>query len=108
MRQYTFTFSLAEQKESLPIYHANDMEDVEMEVKYSIHGSTVLVNQVLIGGVDIAPVMYAFKEPIKFINRLAEDNWEMRKVEKMAKNYSNIHRNAMADAYERKEMQKLK
>jgi len=110
MKQYTFTFTLSEHKEALPLYHANDMEDVELEVKYTVFNDrTVLVNQVLMDGVNIAAVMYAFITPIKFVNQLAEDNYEMRKVEQMARNYPPINpNNADATPEQRREMQRIK
>jgi len=109
MKQYTFTFTLSEHRESLPNYSANDMDEVELEVKYSVHGGSILVNEVLKDGVDIAPVLYAFIAPIKFVQVLAEDNYEMRKVEQMARNYQPINPyNADATPEQRREMQRIK
>lgn len=111
MKDYQFTIPLEEYRESLPFYSPNDMDDIVLEVEYS-HWTQKGVSQIHVfkvvhQGVDVSAVLYALRA-MDFIERLAQENYEMRKVEKCAKNYQHIHRNAMADAYERSEWQKIK
>lgn len=111
MKEYTFTFSLSEYKETLPFYSPNDMEDVELEVTYSKWVQKgvrqIMVNKVEMGGVDLYPVLAAFRAE-KFIERLAEENADFRAEQEIYNNYPGLYQHTTADAMERYEAQKIK
>lgn len=111
MKSYTFTLALSEQRHSIPYFSENDMEDVVLEIKYSTWTErgkrTMVVNEVIMGGVNVWPVLLAFNGDA-YINRLAEENYEFRLQEAIARNYQNIHRDAMAGAEERVAWQRIK
>ena len=111
MKQYTFTLALAEHQGSIPFYSANEMEDIELEVKYSEWTSggvrMIQVDAVCMGGINILPVLTAFKAE-GYIQRLAEENYEFRLQEQIASNYQNIHRDAIASSEERSGWQRIK
>jgi hypothetical protein len=108
MTEHTFTFSLAEHKESLPSYYANDMEDVELKVTYSKWVQKgvrqIMVNKVERDGVDLHPVLMAFRAD-KFFQRLAEENADFEAEQKIYSNYPGLYQHTEADAMERYEAQ---
>jgi len=111
MKEYTFSFTLSEHKETLPFYSPNDMDEIELWVTYSqwTEGGKrqVMVNKVELDEVDIWPVLMAFKAG-GFVDRLAEENYEFRLQLQIARNYPSIHQDAMARAEERAEWQRIK
>jgi hypothetical protein len=114
MKTHTFEFQLAEYKEYLNSFDEYNAEDLTLTVQYHVSKGSVWLEKVVVKddnarceGINILSVIQALgAEPM--IKRIAEEKHLFHTQEHIAKNYSNIHRNAMADAYERKEMQRIK
>jgi hypothetical protein len=106
MKEYTFTFSLSEYKEQLPFYSKNDMEDVELDVTYSVWKedgcAKLLISEVKRDGVDIAAVLYALNA-MTFIDELAAFYYEGEKIDIIFQNYPHLATNpTKEERYEQK------
>jgi lysozyme family protein len=115
MKTHTFEFQLAEYKEYLKSFDEYNAEDITLTVQYHVSKGSVWLEKVVVKddgnvrceGINILSIIQALgAEPV--IKRIAEEKHLFHTQESIAKNYSNIHRNAMAYAYERKEWQRIK